>query len=132
MPGVDGDPYRTPGARTASGAPSNCPRCGSKLERVGSRWLCPIGKCGEWLPPEVVGELLDMREPQSEFADVLRRSIARAEPWEPAPCPCCGEPMQTTLRARIVLDYCDGHGVWLDRGEREVLESALRLFGLER
>jgi Zn-finger nucleic acid-binding protein len=37
------------------------------------------------------------------------------------PCPICGSPMRTAENRGVVIDVCDDHGVWLDRGELENL-----------
>ena len=120
---MDGDPYRTAG-KPVAGPPRGCPRCGTQLEQNGTRWICTVGKCGEWLPPSALEAWLAIPEPGGPFAEILRMLAARAEPWPEAACPCCSAPMDTTMRARVVFDYCFGHGVWLDRGEREALDHA--------
>lgn len=35
------------------------------------------------------------------------------------PCPICGSTMLMSARDSIVIDVCEEHGVWLDRGELE-------------
>lgn len=43
-------------------------------------------------------------------------------PVKPVDCPVCGVTMQKRMSdAGIEVDYCDWHGVWLDRGELERL-----------
>lgn len=43
-------------------------------------------------------------------------------PAKPVDCPVCGVAMQKRVSdTGIEIDYCDWHGVWLDRGELERL-----------
>ena len=63
----------------------------------------------------------------------LNRSIAPSKP--PAdpitapgdrPCPVCGEVMIMTSLHGVPVDFCPGHGLWLDQGKLDLLLSASR------
>ncbi|MGB2755268.1 MAG: zf-TFIIB domain-containing protein [Phycisphaerae bacterium] len=63
----------------------------------------------------------------------LNRKIAPAKP--PAdpitapgdrPCPVCGEVMIMTSRHGVPIDFCPGHGLWLDQGKLDLLLSLVR------
>lgn len=36
-------------------------------------------------------------------------------------CPVCAQPMQSESRDNVTVDFCDDHGIWLDKGELETL-----------
>ena len=64
----------------------------------------------------------------------LNRSIAPSKP--PAdpitapgdrPCPVCGEAMIMASRHGVPVDFCPGHGLWLDQGKLDLLLSAMRV-----
>jgi len=40
-------------------------------------------------------------------------------------CPVCGAAMEVVVKAKIPVDRCPLHGVWLDRGELEGLIQGL-------
>lgn len=42
-------------------------------------------------------------------------------------CPVCGEVMELVEHHGVYLDWCREHGVWMDAGEMEALQSNLRL-----
>jgi Zn-finger nucleic acid-binding protein len=63
----------------------------------------------------------------------LNRSIAPSKP--PAdpitapgarPCPVCGQVMIMTTHRGVPVDFCPGHGLWLDQGKLDLLLSASR------
>ncbi len=87
---------------------------------------CLVGNCGEWWAKDALAPLLDWREVEGAEPDVL--SLI-GEPWPPAPCPICRREMVVSVRARVVFDHCDKHGVWLDRRERAMFDAA---FGIWR
>jgi len=45
------------------------------------------------------------------------------------PCPVCGEVMIMTSRHGVPVDFCPGHGLWLDQGKLDLLLSASRSGG---
>ena len=73
----------------------------------------------------------DDRVPRSEQErrDALARSMG--EPVDDGDhayrrCPQCGAPMRRHVYAfssGVVVDTCDPHGVWLDKGELQVIEA---------
>jgi len=63
----------------------------------------------------------------------LNKSIAPSKP--PAdpitapgdrPCPVCGQVMIMASRHGVPVDFCPGHGLWLDQGKLDLLLSASR------
>ena len=42
-----------------------------------------------------------------------RRAVAEGD----RPCPICGEKMDSEKTQGILVDVCEAHGVWLDKGE---------------
>ena len=42
------------------------------------------------------------------------------------PCPVCGEVMIMATRHGVPVDFCPGHGLWLDQGKLDLLLSPAR------
>ena len=113
------DPYRSSAYRDIGA----CPRCGSSLLH-GRRWLtCPRG-CGELLPRENLPRALPIQRLDACEPDV---SSLIGRPFPPARCPLCRRTMEVRLHLLVVFDFCSDHGLWLDRGERELFEGAFDL-----
>jgi hypothetical protein len=94
---------------------------------------CTTGGCGEFWSVDTVSRILEVPDrhelngsagSHSRFASMLRQVIAAT------PCPVCAASMSVIIRARVVLDHCVDHGMWLDRGEREQLDRAGVLRGV--
>ena len=63
-----------------------------------------------------------------------RRAVAEGE----RPCPICGEKMESEKTQGILVDVCEEHGVWLDKGElsgvirrsqKDAVKEAMRTAG---
>ncbi len=115
--------------------PSRCPRCAKPLAETDLAGV-PVDTCaacgGTWLD-------------RGELESVLSRSVPTAAPAvrtpfvEPAtrylPCPRCGDLMTRRQYERysgVVLDYCNAHGVWADRGEIDRARAFRDGGGVER
>jgi DNA repair exonuclease SbcCD ATPase subunit len=81
-----------------------------------------------------LAEQLRKREQASEdkfFADQSQKQIeklraARAQSAAPsqATCPRCGTPLEITHLKGVAVDGCpQGHGLWLDKGDLDLIEK---------
>lgn len=111
----DGDPYRT-------SAGAACPRCATPLVAgaAGEPIACSAG-CGAWYPPAVVDDELAPVMSQPRDAIAWWKTPKGALPR----CPDCGGDLRGVPIARTFVFRCEAHGVWLDAGAREHLETAL-------
>ncbi len=139
-----GDPYRpvpaAPTVRKSKGALA-CPRCDGELLL---HYSCgaSIHRCadclGLWLGPE---DLDTMVEPPSDETkrspEAIRRQVHAIAP--PAAdvryrsCPRCQTPMNRRNFgdvSGVIVDECTEHGLFLDPGEFEAIETFIRLGGL--
>ena len=73
-----------------------------------------------------------MNDETLRFLDELEESLPLPDPNGPQvapgerPCPICGDTMEVTLDYGINIDYCDGHGIWLDANEMPRMLSRIR------
>ncbi|ETX02982.1 MAG: hypothetical protein ETSY1_01665 [Candidatus Entotheonella factor] len=78
-------------------------------------------------PADRVQEETDVRNVNEELISALRtknaKIIAQAvQMYVHKRCPKCSEPLQERPYRRIKVDECPGcHGIWLDKGELEIL-----------
>ncbi len=125
----DGDPYRTAPSLVAPESEPvfrDCPRCGDVLTRCCRVFACARG-CGVWLPVDLVFEVATFEE--LDACDFDAGTLDRPAPL--ARCARCSLPMKLRRHGPLVFDFCPGHGVWFDRGERQDFERA-GTDGLER
>ena len=104
-----------------------CPRCQQPMIPRGEGPVTALicGGCGGlWLDPLAVGRMTDAggagRALRALAEDAARRApfgggMARFN----VACPVCGKLMQRMEHARsqVVVDLCQAHGTWFDRGE---------------
>jgi Zn-finger nucleic acid-binding protein len=90
-----------------------------------------VSDAGMWLDK---GELLLLTEKdRHEQPDWMLADLFRTEIRPPVDrsrrlkCPVCGHEMQIEQLHGVHVDWCREHGVWLDAGELEAIESNLRL-----
>lgn len=92
--------------------------------------ICPV--CGGiWLTEGEIAALQSAHahDPQEGEPDPIRAAyeLAREEQRRPGPCPVCGDELisrEYAYTSQILVDACPrGHGLWLNRGELEALES---------
>lgn len=57
-----------------------------------------------------------IRERAPALAEALFLS-GMARPINPRMCPRCDEPMRALEWNEIVVEVCDAHGIWFDKGE---------------
>lgn len=108
-----------------------CPRCrktlvAETLERV------PVDRClvcdGVWLDDGELEKIVAAGPPPSEIDTGLERAPEpEALEWE-LPCPKCEQIMhrfQYGATSGIVLDKCEGHGLWFDFEELDRLRRHL-------
>lgn len=120
---------RSTGVLPASHPPV-CPQCRTPLASAADTAVAffPCSTCrGIWLSAEAFAELL--RRAEEQVADVGQGSsehtLARSDTSRL--CPCCERRMdnyQFEYQSGIWIDACpDGHGVWLDGGELELIRG---------
>jgi Zn-finger nucleic acid-binding protein len=118
----DGDPYRTAPLLAAPEAEAVfrvCPRCADLLTRHFRVFVCTHG-CGVWLPIDLVFEIATFEE-----LEACNLDGGTPDPPDPlARCAQCSLLMKLCRHGQLVFDFCPGHGVWLDRGERLDFEHA--------
>lgn len=59
------------------------------------------------------------------------RSSASGASEVPRPCPVCGSIMNMTQVEGVTVDTCEEHGIWLDRGELELIALKHKAKGLK-
>lgn len=118
-------------------AEARCPRCqhdlGLRVLEGGSAIECPACN-GLWLEP---GDLATRTRAAATSAGPPLASLPELaqQPVAYLSCIQCGELMQRRRfrwgahNTPIVLDYCGGHGVWLDGGELEAVLTHARHHG---
>jgi Zn-finger nucleic acid-binding protein len=115
------DPYRGSVYRDLGIAA--CPRCGSSLQE-GRGWPSCLRGGGELLPRKKLPRALPIERLAGCEPDV---SSPIGRPFPPGRCPLCRRTMEVRLHVLVVFDLCFDHGLWLDRGEREMFEAAFDL-----
>ena len=110
----------------AGAVPRDCP-CGvGKLRRARSGYACR--DCGGiWFRWGELGRLLK-RESRGRGARSANRPRRRKR-FARVPCVQCRRPMQKCIFAGtsgVMVDFCRGHGVWLDPGELTILRAFAR------
>jgi len=109
-----------------------CPVTGTPLrQEVRQGLTIDVSDAGIWLDK---GELLLLTEkdrheqPDWMLADLFRTEVRPpVDPNRRLACPVCAKVMEIEQHHAVHLDWCRDHGVWLDKGELEALESNLRL-----
>jgi Zn-finger nucleic acid-binding protein len=115
------DPYRTAAYRDVPDPEAvfrQCPRCDSVLAEYRRAFVCRRG-CGVWLSAGLVRETVTFEE-----LDACERVAGTPAGSPRARCAQCSLMMVVRRRRRVVFDFCAGHGVWLDRGERLDFDEA--------
>jgi Zn-finger nucleic acid-binding protein len=119
-------------SRSAEAQPhaTRCPACRGDMHwiRVGDVDLLECASCdGTWIEAPVFERLCAQREQQAVIAQI--RTDARTPGGHPAnasdriryrPCPKCGKMMNRQNFGRLsgtIVDTCNSHGTFLDRGE---------------
>lgn len=129
-----------PQALLALPVSSRCPGCKGTLRQrdVGQLSLVECSSCaGVWLTAALLEELCRRADrPHPELLAALDRrrgqGLANERPVVYRPCPVCGSLMSRRRfsgEARIVLDWCGNHGLWLDHGELEGILAVVRTHG---
>jgi Zn-finger nucleic acid-binding protein len=133
-------------ARPADGGGLACPCCGAAMASVGTQQGVEVDQCLEcgavWLDAGELEALLASRnsEPSGETPvaslSQLRARMATVVPGEAAvhyrECPRCGDVMGRRnfgTISGVVVDECRRHGVLLDEGELQAIESFVRMGG---
>lgn len=102
----------------------DCPRC--KLSMNGTTYedalVLNCAQCwGFWVPGESLRAILtstDEEFSKAERKQVTDRKVQDPETDKVVPCVACGKAMQKrVVLGSLLLDFCPGHGVWLDTGE---------------
>ena len=118
-----------------------CPRCKkplSECETPTARYVECTSCAGLWLDEALFQRVVEKRD--SALAPLIR-GLAAAPPAgrEPEvrylPCPVCGQIMNRKNFADVsgvILDWCRGHGWWLDAQELERVIAVLERGGRER
>lgn len=123
----------------------SCPRCAGAMQAVGTNQGVEIDQClecgGIWLD---AGELEALVRPQVEVAAAaptvsvreLRERMREVQPPEESvkyrDCPRCGQVMRRInfgTISGVIVDECRQHGVLLDPGELQAIETFLQLGG---
>ncbi|HET9250764.1 MAG TPA: hypothetical protein VFP58_01435 [Candidatus Eisenbacteria bacterium] len=123
-----------------------CPVCPDRPDlgarQVGGMWVheCPL--ClGLWAPGDVMDRLVErIREQRRAVGPVTthpehERRAAWQERVAYRRCPECGANMLRKnfgKRSGVILDWCGGHGTWLDANEMEDVATFVLGGGLER
>jgi Zn-finger nucleic acid-binding protein len=133
---------RTERKGTAARSAGSCPRCHVKLipVQVGDVVLHDCPRCaGFWLASGAFRRICSEREQQAAVlgaaAPVTGKvgSVERGAPY--VACPTCHALMNRYQFAdsRVILDVCQGHGVWFDPDELRAVVEFIRGGGyLER
>jgi Zn-finger nucleic acid-binding protein len=120
----------------------NCPECGEPLF-----WI-PLGedgfdrceKCGGiWLKRDTLEKLSIDQQMRHLFLDVIspecQKQPITIENVRYRPCPECKKLMTRSNFGRVsgvILDMCQSHGSWFDRGELHDTLTFIDIGGLER
>lgn len=110
-----------------SGQTPRCLECGTALTSRGHHLQVCTGCQGLWVTPKAFDALVDA--PHKALGDLLGVSAKGSNTHQPSRegrgCPTCGRTMNNYEFQGLWLDACqDGHGVWLDPGELELLREA--------
>jgi Zn-finger nucleic acid-binding protein len=131
-----------PQALTPLPADKVCPRCAGELElrSLGKTDVIECAVCGGlWLTAHVFEAVC--RDAERRLDTFLPEPSGAAAPVTPPaepryiPCLGCGELMHRRAfrhgkrASGVVVDYCRGHGVWLDRDELEHIVRFVRRVG---
>ncbi|MEM6995459.1 MAG: zf-TFIIB domain-containing protein [Myxococcota bacterium] len=142
----DRDPYRpVPVARsgTKKARPElACPACegGLVLHYARGAQIHRCQQCGAfWLSHGDIESMVEPGEQASAGVDDIRRRVAASHPGLGDPvryrgCPSCSVPMNRRNFADVsgvIVDECPRHGIFLDPGEFEAIETFIHLGGLQ-
>lgn len=102
------------------------PRTGTEMTRMVRggvfAWVCDASG-GLFVPASAISGLAP-GDGAHQLSDQAATMTESPDPRALAPrvqCPQCGERMRRVRRRGVVIDRCDAHGVWLDRGEIQQL-----------
>lgn len=90
-----------------------------------------VGEHGVWLDKGelyLITEKQRHDEPSWMLSDLFRRE--KKPPVDESRtigCPVCGDAMEVVKHHDVHIDWCREHGIWLDDGELEAIQSNLRL-----
>ena len=127
-----------PQALTPLPADKACPRCAGELQ-IRSLGVADVIECsacgGLWVTARVFEAVC--RDAERRLDTFLLEPGAASSPAAPPdqryiPCFACGELMNRRAfrhgerPSGVVVDYCRGHGVWLDRDELERIVAFVR------
>jgi Zn-finger nucleic acid-binding protein len=124
--------------------PPSCPACESPeplaARGVGGVWVRECGKCnGLWVAGDRIDALIQRsvdgeRERAATGAARTPRAPRRVDVrFAYRSCPVCGHPMQRKnfgKRSGVIVDWCGGHGTWLDKDELEQIATFIAAGGL--
>ena len=125
-----------------------CPVCPDRPDlaarQIGGMWVHECPTClGLWAPGDVMDRLVERVREQRRAAGVGAAASApeheRRAAWQERVayrrCPECGANMLRKnfgKRSGVILDWCGGHGTWLDANEMEDVAAFVLAGGLER
>jgi Zn-finger nucleic acid-binding protein/ribosomal protein L40E len=123
-----------------------CPACPDRPDlgarQIGGMWVyeCPL--ClGLWTPGDAMDRLVERIREQRRAAGAAPAPPERERrgAWQERVayrrCPECGANMLRKnfgKRSGVILDWCGGHGTWLDPHEMEDVAAFVLMGGLER
>lgn len=144
--GAAAGPARTMSPRPAAGARPGglvCPRCVGAMTTVGAGHGVEIDQCLEcgaiWLDAGELDQIVASHEPVDEAQPTmgqLRSRMREVLPGEPEvkyrECPRCRDVMRRTnfgTISGVIVDECPRHGVLLDPGELQAIETFVKIGG---
>ncbi len=102
----------------------DCPRCKLSMRASMYEGAAVLGcdQCwGFWVPGASLRTILTSQDEEfskAERKQAMDQKIGDVEADAPVACLSCGETLQKrAILGSLLVDFCPGHGVWLDTGE---------------
>lgn len=141
----DPSPWRTAPPRSGPAGALVCPRCAGEMHTVGTGHGVEIDQCIEcgaiWLDAGELDQIVREKEPaeavsltMGELRTRMREVLPPGSPVKYRECPRCQQVMRRTnfgTISGVVVDECVQHGVLLDPGELQAIETFVRVGGRE-
>ena len=109
--------------------PTDCPRCKLSLapQAYEGAEVHGCGQCwGFWVPAKSLRTILTTKGEvfsTSESEHVVDHVVGDVEGDGTVTCLQCGSAMQKrVMLGSVLVDFCVGHGVWLDTGELKSIQ----------
>lgn len=109
----------------------NCPNCKSSMKTLPYEGVM-IDRCdgcgGHWLDKGEIGRIVETRGETFSHAQkvqAFKEKGVDASAGKAFGCPKCKQPMRKfnyALNSGVILDKCQGHGFWFDKGELEKIQ----------